>query len=102
MNKTPYLHIVDFPRNMSGRGSPQRTVFGVLGHTIEDPYTKTLGGLVGQKGSGPLPKIVKDSKITDHTEHHIAGSPSKTHIPGVHMGQIPYPGQYLVEVGKKL
>ena len=100
---TPYLHVVDFPRKMGGVGAPQRTVFGVLGHTKEDPFTKSLGGLViDSKASAPVPPTTKDSKRTDKTERKIAGSPSKTHIPGAHYGMVPYPGFYQSELGKAL
>lgn len=100
---TPYLQVVDFPRKMGGVGAPQRTVFGVLGHTMEDPFTKTLGGLViDSKASAPTPPVSKDSKRMDKTEHKIAGSASKTKIPGAHMGMIPFPGYYMSELGKAL
>lgn len=103
MNKTPYLHVVDFPRRMAGKGAPQRTVFGVLGHTMEDPYTKSLGGLVkNSKPSASAPATIKTTKRTDETVHHIAGAPSKTHIPGAHFGQVPYAGKYMSELGKAL
>lgn len=100
---TPYLQVVDFPRRMAGAGAPQRTVFGVLGHTKETGLTKSLGGLVvDSKTKAPAPPTMKDSKRTDKTEHHIAGSASKTHIPGAHYGQVPYPGVYMSELGKAL
>ena len=101
---TPYLEVVDEPRRMKGKGAPRSTVFGVLGRTKEDPYTKVLGGLVHETtGSKAVHKgEVKKIGMVDKTDRHIAGAPSKTHIPGVHMGQVPYPGHYMSAVGKGL
>lgn len=103
MHETPYLHLVDMPRVMKGPGAPRGTVFGVLGHTGLDPLTKSLGGLVADsKASAPAPPTMKDSKRHDKTEHRIAGSPSKTKIPGMHHGMTPYAGKYMSELGKRL
>ena len=102
-HKTPYMS-VDVPtRQMAGKGAPRPTLFGVLGHTMEDPHSKSLGGLVrNTKASASAPPTMKNSAIVDKTIHKIAGPPSKTPIPGQHMGQVPYPGAYLVTVGKPL
>lgn len=103
MNRTPYLHSDVPTRQMAGKGAPRPTVFGVLGHTMEDPHSKSLGGLVkNSKASAPPPPTSKDSKKSDHTEHKIAGSPSKTPIPGAHMGQVPYAGVYMSALGNPL
>lgn len=103
-NETPYLHVVDEPRVMKGKGAPRSTVFGVLGMTKEEPYTKTLGGLVVETtGSKRVHKgEVRKAGMMDRTERHIAGRPSKTDIPGVHYGMVPYAGYYMVAVGKGL
>ena len=104
MKKTPYLHVVDEPRVMKGKGAPRQTVFGVLGHTQEDPESKSLGGLVRDtKASAPVPKgevIQHASKLS--TERHITGPAAKTHISGEHFGQIPYPGRYMGDAGARL
>lgn len=103
MNKTPYLQVVDFPRNMGGKGAPQRTVFGVLGHTKESGLTRSLGGLVlTTTAGGSMPHTIKDTKKADNTEHHIGYPPSKTCIPGAHMGMVPFPGLYMSELGKSV
>ena len=98
-----YLRIVDMPRRMSGKGAPSQTVFGVLGKTMEDPYSKTLGGLVKESTKVSAPKVaVKASKEPKNTDRHIIGKPSKTHISGEHFGQVPYAGQYMAGAGKRL
>lgn len=103
MDKTPYLHVVDVPRKMAGKGAPRDTVFGVLGRTHMDPYSKSLGGLVADsKSAAPAPPTMKDSKRHDKTEHRIAGSPSKTKIPGMHYSMVPYAGKYMSELGARL
>ena len=100
---TPYLEVVDEPRQMKGKGAPRSTVFGVLGRTKESPRMKTLGGLVERAPTRPIPK----GTVLHHashlmTERHITGPAAKTHVPGHHYAQIPYPGVYMSEMGKEL
>lgn len=79
-------------------------MFGVIGDTKEDPLMRSLGGLVqNTKASAPVGKgtIMKASKA-ENTERHIIGQPSKTPMPGAHMGQVPYPGMYQSAVGARL
>ena len=94
-----YLDIVENPRRMGGEGAPRDTLFGVLGHTKYSPLTRSLGGLVisTTKDASPADAAHKASS-EKNTEHHILG---KTHtaIPGVHMGQVPYPGMFMKTVG---
>lgn len=100
---TPYLHVIDMPRQMSGKGAPRDTVSGVLGHTTGDSEMRSLGGLVKDtKASAAAPPVMKDSKVRDKSEHKVAGKTSATHIPGAHYGQVPYVGQYMSELGKRL
>ncbi len=101
--KTPYMEVVENPRRMAGKGAPRDTTFGVIGHTMEDSYQRSLGGLVkASKTPGtPAPKHHKLMRM-DLTDHHIAGHMNKTFIPGQHSGQVPYPGHYMKLVGEKL
>jgi hypothetical protein len=100
MHDTPYLHVMESPRQMGGKGAVRDTLFGVLGMTTRDPFTRTLGGLVSNtRTSGePAPKVHKAKGIM--TERNIAGKAAKTHIPGQHLGMVPYPGEFLSKVGK--
>lgn len=101
MAKTPYLHVVDEPRKMAGKGAPRSTVFGVLGRTKMDPYTRSLGGLVKDSATGKVqPGTLSKRHI--ETERGITGNISKTHISGDHYAQIPYPGTYMAHAGKRL
>lgn len=103
MNETPYLHVVDMPRRMGGRGAPRDTVFGVLGRTGMDPMTRSLGGLVIDTTAGaPKPEVISTKGMKDKTIHKIAGAPSKTHIPKNHYGQVLYAGKFMSEEGKRL
>jgi len=102
-NANPYLHVVDQPRMMKGKGAPRSTVFGVIGRTAESGYMKSLGGLVtDSKASAPLKKGTVESSRHINTERHITGPASKTHISGKHHGQIPYPGRYMGDAGHEL
>ena len=100
---TPYLHVVDQPRMMKGKGAPRSTVFGVLGRTVETPYAKTLGGLVRHTADGKVQPgtVIHDAKRLN-TERHIAGKASKTATSGDHYGQVLYPGMFMGHRGKEL
>lgn len=99
---TPYLDVVDAPRQMKGKGAPRDTVFGVLGHTKEDPKMRSLGGLVHHTASAPVKKGTLEKPRAFHTERDITGPASKTHVPGAHFGQTPYAGVYMSNLGHAL
>ena len=100
-DNVPYLSVVGEPRMMKGKGAPRSTVFGVLGHTKETGKMRTLGGLVQSAPSNPIPRgtVMKGHVMT---ERHCDGPAPKTHISGLHYGQIPYPGLYMGQAGKSL
>jgi len=103
MNKTPYLQVVDMPRQMGGKGAPRSTGFGALGRTKMDPYSKSLGGLVVTTTPGIKSKAaVPASSEPKNTERHIIGPRSKTPMPGDHYGQIPYPGAFQSHLGNRV
>jgi hypothetical protein len=103
LNKNPYLQVVDMPRMMGGVGAPRSTVFGAIGRTKIEPYTKTLGGLVETTTPGSHPKVaVPAASEHKNTERHIIGHASKTPMPGAHYGQIPYPGAYQSHLGARV
>lgn len=104
-----YLEVVDSPRMMKGKGAPRSTIFGVLGRTTAEysSMSKSLGGLVNKTTGGKVKKGVVESekkaeRRTGNTEHSILGAKSKTAIPGVHQGQVPYAGAYMKDVGARL
>lgn len=105
--KNPYVHLVATPsRNMRGKGAPRSTVFGVLGQTKMDPYSRSLGGLVKETTGS---KRVKKGEI-EHigrpsgplTEKGAVSIVPKTHISQEHYAQVPYAGQYMAHAGKEL
>lgn len=88
-------------RNMKGKGAPKSDVFGVIGDTKEDSFSKTLGGLVKDTATGkPKPGTLMKGKMM--TERDIMGNSSKTKVPGAHYAQVPYAGRFLVTVGSML
>lgn len=100
---TPYLEVVDEPRQMRGEGAPRSTVFGVLGRTREgSSKMKSLGGLVHRAPTTKIPKgeLISHPKLV--TERHIVGPAAKTHIPGAHYAQVPYAGVYMSAKGSEL
>lgn len=96
-----YLEVVEAPRKMKGKGAPQDTLFGVIGRTMMDPLTRSLGGLMvtTTKGVSAADSAESASAVRKNTEHHLVGKASKTHIPGKHMGMVPFAGQFMVKVG---
>ena len=103
-NKTPYLSVINEPYNMSGKGAPRDTVFGVLGRTKMDPYQKSLGGLVQdtRDRNKKTPQHVSTKSVAGETDRHLPGPAPKTYIPGAHYGMVPYPGMYQSQVGARL
>jgi hypothetical protein len=100
---TPYLHLVGMPREMAGKGAPKPTIYGVIGRTTLDPFTRTLGGLVKHTMEGKLnPGTAMSARKAPETEHCIIGAPGKTRFPSAHYGQVPYVGKFIDKVGKKL
>ena len=93
-----YMNVVDGKYMM--KGGPQDTLFGLIGET-RGSNVKSLGGIVKEKPDGKKPSGIKKEKVADKTERHIGGK-NATAIPGVHHGQVPYPGVYMKDVGKKL
>jgi hypothetical protein len=70
---------------------------------MEDSSMRSLGGLVkNTKVSGNPKKEVMSSSAAPQTEFHIIGHASRTHVPGEHMGQVPYPGHYRSAMGARL
>ena len=103
-HETPYLHLVGMPREMKGKGAPKPTMFGVLGQTtINDPFNKTLGGLVKNTKLDKLnPGIAIKASRAPNTDRHIVGPAGKTRMPSAHYGQVPYAGKFIDRVGKAL
>ena len=82
---------------MAGKGAPRQSIFGVIGKTKVDNWTKSLGGLVTDT------KIhsYKDPSFKPtgyNTENHILGRNASAVTPS-HYGQVPYQGKYMVHQG---
>lgn len=98
--KTPYLQVIDDPRATTGKGSTQPTIFGVVGRTKMDPYQTSLQHIVmnTKTPGGPAPDLLADRRLLGHhgnTERGCLGPPPATYIPGIHHGQVPYPGHFM-------
>lgn len=105
--RDPYLAVQNPRMMMEGKDAPRSTVFGILGvgggaHGGVGVGGKSLGGLVKDtKTKAKANDMVVSDKHAYKTEH---GSFAKNHteIPGVHMGQVPYPGFFMKAVGPRL
>jgi hypothetical protein len=99
----PHQFVKKIPaiRQMKGKGAPIQTLPGVIGAVMEDPYHRTLGGLVvDTKDRGPVPS---DLSSPYHTERGaVCVSAPATKMSGEHYGQIPYPGVYFGNLGQRL
>ena len=99
------LRMVSTPsRNMAGKGAPRSTIFGVIGETKYDPYSRSLGGLV-KKTTNEKIKMGTVERISGRmplTETGAVSIVPKTKIAGSHHGQVPYPGQYMGHAGKEM
>lgn len=99
-SEAPYLHVVDSARRTHGKGATEPTLFGVLGRAKIDPYMTSLQDLVmNTKADAPVPdELMKDKMLMHHhmnTDRHIISAPPKTHIAGIHHGQVPYAGRFM-------
>ena len=87
---------------MGGQGAPHSTVFGVLGQTVYDNHSRSVGGLVlDTKERAHLGKgtTVSASQVHHNTERGLIGPPAKTHVPGSHYGMKPYAGYFRSATG---
>jgi hypothetical protein len=85
---------------MAGKGAPHPTVFNVIGKTTYEPFTRSLGGLMKDTKSGVA---VNKSALMNpsglKTENCIIGK-NASKVPGRHMGQVPYAGKFMYNVGE--
>ena len=105
MPRDPYLAVQDPKIQMAGKGAPRSTVFGILGRTMDHTMVgaKSLGGLVHDtKSKSKAHDDVMPESRAPQTEKKIIGRAAKTHVPGVHMGQVPYAGFYRSAIGSRL
>ena len=98
-------YVPPYRLQMKGKGAPEPTLFGVLGQTKMDPFSKTLGGLVTETTGS---KRVKKGEVkhlsapaSGHklSENGAVGMPPKTRIPGAHFAQVPYAGKFMSDKG---
>jgi hypothetical protein len=88
-------------RQMGGKGAPMPLIPGVIGATMQDSYSRSLGGLiVDTKDLGPTPETHSSSKFNTEKGAVMHKAPA-THISGQHYGQILYPGAHMGHLGKR-
>lgn len=89
--------------NMASKHGPHDTLFGVIGSSLYDSHAQTLGGVVVDTKSHMKAPVVSEKSAEKHnTERHIMGPASKTHISGMHFGQVPYPGAFMGHLGSRV
>lgn len=106
MSEKAYMAVEGKRFNM--KDGPTSTVFGVLGITKANRPMKILGGLVQDTKPNVKPSpvtVMSEKKALSEglqTDRHILGPKPKTHIPGMHHGQVPFAGKYMSELGAEL
>jgi len=100
--RLPYMHVVDRPIEMAGKGAPRSTTFGVIGMTKYDPYARSLGGLIQTTTNVRTPNPAVSADSQRNTIFHILGPASKTRVPGEHYGQVPYAGAFRSHLGTRV
>ena len=89
------------PRDlMAGKGAPTPTIFGVIGKTTTDAYTKSLGGLVKDTKTN-YSKNPSFKAGGMQTENGILG-PNPSAVARQHYGQVPYAGRFYKALGAKV
>jgi hypothetical protein len=82
------------PQRVLGKSSTQPILFGVIGSFRGDQKTQTLQQKFQRPPNGSLPETM-GGKAGAISDRHILGSPAKTHIPGLHHGQVPFAGPFM-------
>jgi hypothetical protein len=100
MNSTNYKEPSVPNKLMADKGAPTPSIFGVIGKTHTDSYTKSLGGLVKDtKTNYSKNPTFKPGNI--QTENCILGrNPSA--VAKQHYGQVPYAGRFYKVLGPKV
>lgn len=80
---------------VTGPGSTQPTLFGVLGMFGRDERFAGVQQQIIGKSSGKLPPLHSGSASAGNTDRSLLGPPSKTHIPPMHYGMIPFAGHFM-------
>jgi len=101
MNSTNYKEPTVPQRLMSGLGSARPTIFGVIGKTTTDAYTKSLGGLVTDTKTNNYSKDPTFKSSGIQTENCILG-PNRSAVAKQHYGQVPYAGRFFKALGAKV
>lgn len=93
MLNLPYLG--GYPQKVIGESSTQPILFGVLGMFKGDNKFQALQQVVERPSNYKLPEMVNNKMNTDRG---LMG-PSKTNIPAIHHGMIPFAGRFMSEHG---
>jgi len=95
MLNLPYMG--GYPQKVIGESSTQPILFGILGMFKGDQKTQTLQQVVERPSHYKLPPLINEKEHCN-TARGLLG-PSKTHIPGIHHGMVPFAGRFMSEHG---
>lgn len=100
MLSLPYMG--GYPNKVYGKYSTQPTTFGVIGMFKESNKSQSLQNLVIDKVHTKTSGLENDANDVKHgrnTERKLLGAVSKTHIPALHYGMVPFAGRFMSNVG---
>jgi len=97
MQTLPYMG--GYPHNVIGKSSSQPTTFGVIGMFHGDNKYQALQEKVVRPSHYKLPPLYSGNEHHMNSDRCILGHPSKTHIPNIHYGQVPFAGRFMTEHG---
>lgn len=80
---------------VTGIGSSQPTLFGVMGMFAKDERFSGVQQQIIGKSVGKLPPLHAGSAAAGNTDRELLGPPAKTCIPGVHYGMVPFAGHFM-------
>jgi hypothetical protein len=83
---------------VTGAGSTQPTLFGVMGMFAKDERFAGVQQQIIGKPSVPgakLPPLHAGSAAAGNTDRDLLGPPAKTRIPPMHYGMVPFAGHFM-------
>jgi len=84
---------------VTGPGSTQPTLFGVMGMFGRDEKFAGVQQQIIGKSSGKLPPLHSGSASAGNTDRDLLGPPAKTNIPPMHYGMQPFAGHFMTAHG---
>lgn len=81
---------------VTGAGSTQPTLFGVMGMFAKDErFSGVQQQIIGKPTVSMLPPLHAGSAAAGNTDRDLLGPPAKTNVPAAHYGMVPFAGHFM-------